>query len=54
MVKIRGYRVDFSEVERALLKHPAIKDAGVRACDHEDRTGKSTWWHISFRDPNPS
>lgn len=40
MVKIRGYRVDFSEVERALLKHPAIKDAGVRACDHEGEDGE--------------
>ena len=40
MVKIRGYRVDFSEVERALLKHPAIKDAGVRAWDHEGEDGE--------------
>jgi len=36
MVKIRGYRVDFSEAERALLEHPSIKDAGVRAWDRED------------------
>ena len=40
MVKIRGYRVDFSEVEQALLKHPAIKDAGVRAWDHEGEDGE--------------
>jgi amino acid adenylation domain-containing protein len=31
MVKIRGYRVDISEIERAMLEHPGIKDAGVRA-----------------------
>jgi len=35
-VKIRGFRVDFSEVERALAEHPAIKDAGVRAWERED------------------
>ncbi|TMA84968.1 MAG: amino acid adenylation domain-containing protein [Deltaproteobacteria bacterium] len=33
MVKIRGYRVDIGEVERALLEHPIIKDAGVAAWD---------------------
>jgi amino acid adenylation domain-containing protein len=36
MVKIRGYRVDVSEVERALLEHPGIKEAGVRAWDREE------------------
>src|SRR5581483_7171658 len=36
MVKIRGYRVDFSEVERALLEHPSVKDAGVRSWDQKD------------------
>jgi amino acid adenylation domain-containing protein len=36
MVKIRGYRVDFSEVERALLEHPGIKEVGVRAWDREE------------------
>ena len=33
MVKIRGYRVDVSEVERALLGHPHVKEAGVAAWD---------------------
>jgi amino acid adenylation domain-containing protein len=36
MVKIRGYRVDISEVEHALLEHPGIKEAGVRAWDREE------------------
>src|SRR4030095_6962750 len=36
MVKIRGYRVDFSEVEWALLEHPGIKEVGVRAWDREE------------------
>ena len=36
MVKIRGFRVDISEVEYALLEHPGIKEAGVRAWDREE------------------
>ncbi len=35
MVKIRGYRVELNEIERALLKHPQVKDAGVVAWDRE-------------------
>ena len=35
-LKIRGYGVDLIEVERALLEHPDIKDAGVRAWDREE------------------
>src|ERR1044072_1945983 len=36
MVKIRGYRVDISEVERALLEHSAIKEAAVKAWEREE------------------
>ena len=36
LVKIRGFRVDISEVEHALLVHPGIKEAGVRAWDREE------------------
>jgi amino acid adenylation domain-containing protein len=35
MVKIRGYRIDISEVERALLEHPMVKEAGVAAWDRK-------------------
>jgi len=35
MVKIRGYRVEFAEIEMALLAHPQVKDAGVVAWDQE-------------------
>ena len=35
MLKIRGYRVDISEVERALRDHPDISEAAVRAWDQE-------------------
>jgi amino acid adenylation domain-containing protein len=33
MVKIRGYRVELEEVERRLMEHPGVKDAGVTAWD---------------------
>ena len=35
MVKIRGYRVELAEIERALLAHPQVKDAGLAAWDRE-------------------
>ena len=35
MVKIRGYRVNLNEVERALLEHSQIKEAGVAAWDRD-------------------
>ncbi len=35
MVKIRGYRVDLSEIERVLQGHPNIKDTAVVAWDSE-------------------
>lgn len=35
MVKIRGYRVELGEVERALLTHPEVKEAAVVAWGRE-------------------
>src|SRR5688572_1838034 len=35
MVKIRGYRVDIGEVERALCDHPVVSEAGVVAWDQD-------------------
>jgi amino acid adenylation domain-containing protein len=33
MVKIRGYRVELGEIERALLEHPQVREVGVVASD---------------------
>jgi hypothetical protein len=35
MVKIRGYRVELSEIERALLTHPQVKEAAVRTWNRD-------------------
>lgn len=35
MVKIRGYRVELGEIERSLLTHPQVKEAGVTAWNRE-------------------
>src|SRR5262249_50593429 len=35
MVKIRGFRVDISEIERGLLEHPMVKEAGVADWDQD-------------------
>ena len=35
MVKIRGYRVEFAEIEQALLEHPEVKETGIVAWDRE-------------------
>ena len=35
MVKIRGFRVEIGEIESAILEHPKVRKAGVRAWDRE-------------------
>ena len=37
MVKRRGYRVELGEIEAALYRHPAIKEAAVVAMPDEER-----------------
>jgi acyl carrier protein len=35
VIKIRGFRVDIGEVERALLSHPQLKEAGVAVWERD-------------------
>jgi len=35
MVKVRGYRVELGEIERALVTHPQVKEAGVTSWESE-------------------
>ncbi len=49
MVKIRGYRVHLSEVERALAEYPGVKDAAVAAWDRKDGE-KNLVGYIVMRD----
>ncbi len=49
MVKIRGYRVEPSEVEAALEKHTAVRQAAV--ITHDDaRLGKTLWAFVALRE----
>jgi amino acid adenylation domain-containing protein len=54
MVKIRGYRVDFAEIERALLMHRQIREAAVLAWDHEPGEKKLVAYIASSRQPAPT
>ena len=49
MVKRRGYRVELGEIESALYRHPAIKEAAVVAMPDEELGVKLTAF-LSCRD----
>jgi acyl-coenzyme A synthetase/AMP-(fatty) acid ligase len=40
MVKVRGYRVEIGEVERALYTHPGVSEAAVVAAPADDYGSK--------------
>lgn len=48
MVKIRGYRVQPTEVEAALLEHPAVREAAVTVAEHP-RLGAVLRGHVTLR-----
>jgi acyl-coenzyme A synthetase/AMP-(fatty) acid ligase/acyl carrier protein len=52
-VKIRGYRVEITEVERTLLTHPQIKEAGVVAWARESGEMYLAGYIVPRRHPAP-
>jgi amino acid adenylation domain-containing protein len=53
-VKVRGYRVECTEVERALLEHAAIKKAVVMARQDVLGEARVVAYFTSFSQPGPS
>jgi amino acid adenylation domain-containing protein len=53
-VKIRGYRVEIAEIERALLGHPQVKEAGVVAWDREPGEKYLVAYVVSRTEPAPT
>jgi amino acid adenylation domain-containing protein len=53
-VKIRGYRVEIAEIERALLAHPQLKEAGVVAWDREPGEKYLVAYVVSRTEPAPT
>jgi amino acid adenylation domain-containing protein len=54
MVKIRGYRVEVGEVERALHAHPQVKEAGVVAEERPPRERYLAAYVVPASSPGPT
>ncbi|HWO43957.1 MAG TPA: condensation domain-containing protein [Candidatus Eisenbacteria bacterium] len=54
MVKIRGHRVEPSEIERTLLSHPEINEAAVAAWDREDGEKYLAAYIVARHEPPPT
>ena len=54
MVKIRGYRVDLSEIERTLLAHPQLIAAAVVAWDRESEDKPLTAYVVALESNAPT
>jgi amino acid adenylation domain-containing protein len=52
MVKRRGYRVELGEIEAALYRHPAVREAAVVARSSED--GVTIWAYLGVHGEAPS
>ncbi len=53
-IKIRGYAVDLVEVEKALLSHPAIREAVVSISKRDSRDGVLIAYFTSARESAPT
>lgn len=54
LVKIRGYRVDVGEIEKTLLAHPKLEDAGVVPWDRADGEKYLVAYVVPRTDPGPT
>jgi len=54
MVKIRGYRVEIGEIEKALLAHPQVQEASVAAWDREPSEKYLVAYIVSRDKPAPT
>jgi amino acid adenylation domain-containing protein len=54
MVKIRGYRVDLTEIERALLRHRQIREAAVMAWNRDASEKKLVAYIVCDRQAAPT
>jgi amino acid adenylation domain-containing protein len=54
MVKVRGYRVDISEIERALLTHCQIQEAAVLAWDRDSGDKRLVAYIVCYPKPAPT
>ncbi|HKP35520.1 MAG TPA: amino acid adenylation domain-containing protein [Pyrinomonadaceae bacterium] len=53
-IKLRGFRVELGEVEAALLKHPAIRDAAVVARQDDEHTRLAAYFVTGENPANAS
>jgi amino acid adenylation domain-containing protein len=54
MMKIRGYRVDLAEIERTLLQHPRVSDAGVAAWSRDNGEDYLAAYVVTREHPGPT
>jgi acyl-coenzyme A synthetase/AMP-(fatty) acid ligase len=54
MVKRRGFRIELAEVERALYRHDAIKEAAVIALPDLQQEMKVLAYLVTSQEPRPS
>jgi amino acid adenylation domain-containing protein len=54
MVKIRGYRVELGEIEKNLLLHPSVKEAGVVAWDRDGEGKFLAAYVVGRQSPSPT
>lgn len=53
-VKVRGYRVDLLEIEKALTAHPAVKDCVAVAVDDTDKTRRIAAYFTTAKTEPPA